>query len=227
VGTVSSSDASVRILARKKSGIEKPADLKGKKIGVKKGLNSNVYADLFLKKYGLSANDVTYKFMDVKEMPKALLEGKIDAYSASTTYFLEGKRLLGDQSVVFSEPGLYFNSNHMIAKRDFISSKRKVVTKALKAILRAERQVAAAPVEAAKLIAVKMNISEQDATDLLKVEKNQLTLSKDTMRSLIDNADWMLKSGTIENKKTMPDFLKIIDSSLLKEVNAQSVTLQQ
>ncbi len=69
VGTVSSSDASVRILARKKSGIEKPADLKGKKIGVKKGLNSNVYADLFLKKYGLSAKDVSYQFMDAKDMP--------------------------------------------------------------------------------------------------------------------------------------------------------------
>ncbi|HEY6839082.1 MAG TPA: ABC transporter substrate-binding protein, partial [Geobacteraceae bacterium] len=62
IASLVSSDNATKILARRESGIRLPADLRGKKIGVRKGTISHFFFDVFSRKYGLQPSDTTVRF---------------------------------------------------------------------------------------------------------------------------------------------------------------------
>ena len=72
LATVMSDDDSARIVARRDLGIAKPADLKGKRIGVKKGIIGHFFLDLFMMKHGLAPKDVKQVYMGTEQFIAAL-----------------------------------------------------------------------------------------------------------------------------------------------------------
>jgi aliphatic sulfonates family ABC transporter substrate-binding protein len=70
---------STRLIARNGSGINKLADLKGKKIGVSIGSTSHEHIVRALKMAGLTQEDVTLVNLSPSTMPAAFLAGQIDA----------------------------------------------------------------------------------------------------------------------------------------------------
>ena len=64
------------------AGIEKVADLKGKKIGVEVGFVAHLLALKALESAGLSADDVTFVNTPTDETPQVLSAGAVDAIAA-------------------------------------------------------------------------------------------------------------------------------------------------
>lgn len=73
-----------RVIARPGSGIEKPADLKGKKVAVAEGTSGDMILNLALSKAGLKADDITKVAMDASTVVTAFSSGQVDA--AATWY---------------------------------------------------------------------------------------------------------------------------------------------
>ncbi|WP_393062871.1 ABC transporter substrate-binding protein [Streptomyces sp. LN549] len=73
-----------RVIARPGSGIEKPADLKGKKVAVAEGTSGDMILDLALSEAGLKPDDVTKVAMDASTVVTAFSSGQVDA--AATWY---------------------------------------------------------------------------------------------------------------------------------------------
>ncbi len=73
-----------RVIARPGSGIEKPADLKGKKVAVAEGTSGDMILDLALNEAGLKPDDVTKVAMDASTVVTAFSSGQVDA--AATWY---------------------------------------------------------------------------------------------------------------------------------------------
>jgi NitT/TauT family transport system substrate-binding protein len=69
----------VALVFLKSSGIEKPSDLVGKRIGVPTGSLSEQYLDIFLQKQGLSKDQVTIQNIDFSALHPALLQKQVDA----------------------------------------------------------------------------------------------------------------------------------------------------
>lgn len=210
IASLSNSANSTKILARRDRGISEGKDLKGKLIGVKSGVSSQIFADLYLKKKGIALSEVTFQAMDLKDMPSALMTGDIDAYSSSNVYLLEGKRLLGDRASVLSEPGFYLANTYLIAKRDLLAAKPELARHVIKALDKADKYIADQPREAKKLIARVLKISEAAAGNVLKEENHTLNLGQRQIDSLAMHAAWMIETGAT-GKKTPPDFYKLID----------------
>jgi NitT/TauT family transport system substrate-binding protein len=69
----------VAVVFLKSSGIEKPSDLIGKKIGVPTGSLSEQYLDIFLQNQGVSKDQVTIQNIDFAALHPALLQKQVDA----------------------------------------------------------------------------------------------------------------------------------------------------
>jgi NitT/TauT family transport system substrate-binding protein len=69
----------VAVVFLKSSGIEKPSDLVGKRIGVPTGSLSEQYLDIFLQKQGVSKDQVTIQNIDFSALHPALMQKQVDA----------------------------------------------------------------------------------------------------------------------------------------------------
>lgn len=210
IASLSNSANTTKILARMDQGIREGKDLKGKRIGVKKGVSSQIFAELYLKKKGIARTEVQFQEMDLKDMPSALMTGDIDAYSSSNMYFMEGKRLLGDRALVLSEPGFYLANTYLVAKKEALTKNPELFRRVMRVLDKADKYIAQKPQEAITLIARILKLSAADAGKILNEENHTLTLGQRQIDSLNMHAGWMIEAGSAE-KKSPPDFRKLID----------------
>ena len=87
----------IAMTCRKDSGVTKPADLKGKRLGIKQ--NAQLYADLFFKKNGLSASDITPTSIGPSDV-SLIIAGKIDCMI--TTFAFNEPRIIEQAGVPVS-----------------------------------------------------------------------------------------------------------------------------
>lgn len=157
------------VVSLKKSGIRKPADLKGKRIGVyslSSGTRQNL--QLLLHTAGLSESDVQIVVTGLLNFAP-LLQGQVDATAATDTGLAIGRRR-GVGEVDVMEVGRYLNvSSDLFVVREETYQRRK---DALRAFLRGYRDAAdwmiREPAEAASL-AGKRAIDGSDAALALEV----------------------------------------------------------
>src|SRR5208282_1848821 len=74
-------ECSYRIVARRSSGIETPADLKGQTIGTTRYTTAHYYLVELARQVGLREADMTIVDLPQPEMPAALARGTVDALS--------------------------------------------------------------------------------------------------------------------------------------------------
>lgn len=223
IASLASTSDFTRILYRKDRGISSARDLKGKRIGIKKGTTSQIFADLYLKKHGISPKEVSFQYMEQRDMPAALMSGDIDAYSSSHTFLMEGMRTLGDNGGVLSEPGFYKANSYLVAKKSFVATHAETVQRVMKALARADNELAAKPAEAQRLVADVWKVSDSDAEKLLKLETHTLALGQQQLDALMMHASWIISSGAV-NTKTPPDFKVLIDTAPLTAAKPAAVT---
>ena len=157
------------VVSLKKSGIRKPADLKGKRIGVyslSSGTRQNL--QLLLHTAGLAESDVQIVVTGLLNFAP-LLQGQVDATAATDTGLAIGRRR-GVGEVDVMEVGRYLNvSSDLFVVREEVYLRRK---DALRAFLRGYRDAAdwmiREPAEAAAL-AGKRAIDGSDAELALEV----------------------------------------------------------
>ena len=172
------------VVALKKSGIRKPADLKGKKVGVY-SLSSGTRQNLLvlLHQAGLKESDVTIVPTGLLNFAP-LLQGQVDATAATDTGLLVGKRR-GVQDIEVIEVKDYLNvSSDLFVVREETYARRK---DALRRFLHAYRDAAAwmlaQPQEAAQLATRRAIDGTDPALNLEIIQaRNAATVSDRTKR---------------------------------------------
>jgi NitT/TauT family transport system substrate-binding protein len=142
------------VVSLKSANINKPADLKGKKIGVY-SLSSGTRQNLLvlLHQAGLTEADVTIVVTGLLNFAP-LLQGQVDATAATDTGLAVGKRKgLGDVNVM--EVGKYLNvsSDMYVVREEVYQQKKAVLKRFLKAYRDSAAWMIAKPEEAAQLAA--------------------------------------------------------------------------
>lgn len=133
---------SSRLIARNGSGIEKLADLKGKKIGVSIGSTSHEHIVRTLKLAGLTQEDVTLVNLSPATMPAAFLAGQIDAgftWEPNVSLMQQNGKVLattesiGDISGVFLAGRIGFVKDHPELIQKFFAAWEMATNEAAKA----------------------------------------------------------------------------------------------
>ena len=142
------------VVALKSSGITRPADLKGKKIGVyslSSGTRQNL--QVLLHQAGLSESDVTVVVTGVLNFAP-LLQGQVDATAATDTGLLVGRRRgLGEVNVIEVAKSLNVSSDLFVVREDVYQQKKALLARFLAAYRNAAAWMIAQPEEAAQLAA--------------------------------------------------------------------------
>ncbi len=140
------------VVSLKGSNITKPADLKGKKIGVyslASGTRQNLL--VLLHQVGLKESDVTIVVTGLLNFAP-LIQGQVDATAATDTGLLVGKqRGLGEVNVIDVRDHLNVSSDFFVVTEDTYQTKKDVLKRFLKAYRDSAAWMIKSPDEAAEL----------------------------------------------------------------------------
>ena len=173
------------VVSLKSANINKPADLKGKRIGVyslSSGTRQNL--QVLLHQAGLSESDVTVVVTGLLNFAP-LMQGQVDATAATDTGLLVGKqRGLGEVNVMEVKNHLNISSDFFVVREESYKSKKEVLKRFLLAYRDSANWMINAPEEAAKL-AVKYAIDGKDPAINIEIIKlrNLSSVSVNTQKN--------------------------------------------
>lgn len=222
--TIGSSDNDNKIVARKDRGIQKPEDLKGKRIATHESAAAHFFQYLFLLKNGLLEKEVEVSFMKAEKLPGALVRGEVDAITTREPFFSEVRELLGDTAVVFADRGLYSKAFHQVAFKNFIRENPEIIRRVLRAMLQAEEFVRNDSGQAIKILSSKLEISEDKIAAVLPELNLKVQLSQLCLLRFDDEARWVLKKKWADGPE-IPNYLNFVYLDALKAVKPERVTI--
>lgn len=209
LATYATSDNSAFLLASRKSGINSPKDLRGKRIFVPQWSSNHFFLDMFLARHGMSEKDITLVVSGMPDIAAAFAAGRVDAYCASEVAIDKPRRALGKNAVVFEAPGLCLASYHLAAKKDFIQSRPELIRKVLSALLRNEEWVRMNRAAAVRAAAAALNMEERVMEGIWGKHRWKVELSQTLLIQLEQEARWAITSG-YTRRKSIPNYLDYV-----------------
>lgn len=192
------------VVSLKSTNIRKPADLKGKRIGVY-SLSSGTLANLqlLLNQAGLSTRDVTIVVTGLLNFAP-LMQGQVDATAATDTGLLVARaRGVGDVNVIEVRDSLNLSSDLFVVREETYQKRKDVLKRFLAAYRDSAQWMMDHPEEAARL-AVKRAINGQNEAVNLEVVKlrNATSVSPLTQKNGLGAIDVeMLQKGAVAWKQ--------------------------
>lgn len=196
IATIGSSDDELKIVTRTDRGIASPADLKGKIIATQKASAVHFFLHLFLLQHYISEQDVSIQYMKAEELPIALAEGKIDAFSMREPFINQARILLSDNIQIFSEPALYRKTYNLVTSEQYIKEKPHIIKKLLKALLSAEQFIEENPDKARMIMAELLNIETAEVKKLWNNFVLRVLLEQDFLLQLQMQEGWSKQFAT-------------------------------
>ena len=212
------------IIARRDAGIDEARDLQGKHVGTQKGSAVHYFLHLFLLKHGLSEKDVFLSYMKAEELPVALAQGRIDAFSMREPYIGQAKELLGGNSVVFSAPGLYEQQELLLIREETMRENPTLIRRILKSLLEAEAYIRENHEEVIAITAERLDTDRAFLGSLWPKFLFRLSLEQSLLIRLENEARWAIRVKLVESRD-VPNYLKLIQMDELQALQADAVTI--
>jgi NitT/TauT family transport system substrate-binding protein len=208
------------------SKILKPEDLKGKKIAREDAPYEIVFVGEFLKRGGLTENDVQIVSMPGEEGAKAFMAGKVDAVATYDPFITKVLKVRKDAKQLFSPTGTSIIANSIVAHGQVIEERRNDLLAYLRAIDKGSKLAKANPKEANDLMAKWLELSvaeiiaQRPKVRTLDITENKIVAFNPSNplnleSSLRSASNILLESGRI---KTLGDAATLIDGSLIKSL---------
>ena len=224
VATLGVSDNEPRVVARRDRGIGQPADLRGKRVATQRASAVHYFLYLFLLRHGMSEADVDLSFLTAEELPDALGRGTIDAFSMREPFVGKAQALVGEDAVVFAEPGLYVKTFNLVVREDLVASRPEMLRALLRALLRAETFARRHPADAIEALADWMGTDRAIVGQVWPELELRVSLGQGLLGVLEDQARWAMQRGFIEAERA-PNYLDFVDPEPLAAVKPGAVTL--
>ncbi|SKA73646.1 ABC transporter substrate-binding protein [Desulfobaculum bizertense] len=225
VGVLAYSDSQTKIVAKKSAGILDSSDLRGKRIGIVHGTSSHYYLYKYLQHCGIPMSDVEVVFLKKKQLPTAIVSGKIDAFCQHGKPVADALKKLGSDALVLRNSNINRKIVQLIAPRDFIAKNPEKMQGMLRAIKKADAWTVDHKKEAAKIIAEMKNRSYDLVLNFVENEAEfNLSLEQSLLLSFEGVDRWAIENELVPYKEPR-NFLDYIDYHPLEQVSPESVSI--
>jgi NitT/TauT family transport system substrate-binding protein len=224
VATIESASRNTVVVARKESGISRPEDLAGKRVGRPAGTNAEFFLDTLLMRHAIEAGAIQPVDLKPDEMSDALAAGRVDAVAVWNPYALQIERRLAGAVVDLVADDLYTETMEIVGRPDLVKDRAPAVEKFVRGLLRAETFVREHPEEARDRVASALGIDAADVVAVWAPFKFRVSLNQGLLVLLDDEARWAIRSG-LAPKQATPNFLDSMALQPLENANPDAVRL--
>ncbi len=216
----------VKIVVR--SDVQKPEDLKGKRIGYFKGTLSEYIWDRFFERYGISTNDLQMINVAAPETVALMDRGDIDAFALWEPFPTRALQAMDGKVKVLmaaEDQGLYYCRHVLQIRRQWADENPEGVKRLLRALIETSSWISANQAQAIQIIASEMKLDPKDVEGFFKAGLNyRLSLTDEELTEMDTIARWMLQKGLI---RAVPDWKKHFRPEFLKEVAPDAVKVSK
>lgn len=223
LASMSLSDFNV-LVAHKGSGIEKQADVKGKRIAVGRGTSAEYGLGRFLLDQGLGIEQVEIVDIAPEKIPAAFNAHEVDAAMTWAPYLFEIERAGGAELLEWPEsniPSWYFL---VITTEQQARQNRDALTRLLNGLQKAEEFIER---DRAKAMGIVHEMTGLPASYLDSAWRDtifQLSLPQELLTSLDGEARWIVENS-LRQKTEIPNFLSYLATGPLLSVNPKKMTV--
>jgi NitT/TauT family transport system substrate-binding protein len=224
------------IATLKKSGIGSPKDLEGKKLGAPAGDAPRRLFPVFAKQVGISTDSAKWTSMEPKLRESFLLQGQVDAisgfsYSMLPSLLKGGAKPEDIEVFYYTDNGLDFYGNAIIAKESFVKENPELIKSFLKAFFLGFQDTLKDPAAGLdSVMAAGDKLMNKDAEKLrLQIALEKLFVNPEVEKVGLGDVDPERLRKTIEQTvigfglKNTPQLEEVFDGSLLPPKEERAV----
>lgn len=225
--SIGHTDNGAWIVGRRDRGINGPDDLVGKTIGTQQGSAVHFFLASFLVHRRIPSDQVKIVFMPAIELPGALSDGTIDAFSMRNPFINQAKEALGDKAIEIFEPHAYRQFFTLTIRKAVLDEDATIAIDALTALVNAEAFARDHPKQAMRTVAQQLGPNREDevAADWNKYIF-EVALGQELIRCLEDEARWAIEQGRTPTQE-LPSFRDVIDSTAIKTVQPEAYSVME
>ena len=212
-----------RIVARKSAGIQKVADLRGKRITTPRNTSADYYLARMLATANLTEADVTIvPITPVTEMSVALKDRRVDAIAMWEPESQRAIAAVGDDVIVLQDRNVYRELFNLNTSTKVLSdpAKRRAIVEFVRALITSSEQLRTRPHEFWPYISSKLNYPQ----DLVSKSWPELRYAGGMVSDLLDVMEreevWVARERN-RIPRTRAQLATLIDTTLLQEALAK------
>lgn len=224
LATIERSSKNTAVVARRDSGIARPQDLAGKRVGLPLGTNAEFFLDTLLVRSGIEAGTVHPVDVEPDAMSDALAAGKVDAVAIWNPYALHIKRRLGDAVRILHADDIYMETFGLVGRPELVRGRAEAVERFLRALVRAETFVREHPAEARALVASVLELEAADVDATWAPFDFRIRLDEQMLVLMDEQVRWAIRAGLVPTQAT-PNFLDFIAPQALQSARPDAVRL--
>jgi ABC-type nitrate/sulfonate/bicarbonate transport system substrate-binding protein len=225
IATAATSPNMAALAGRKDLGIQKVADIRGKRVGLIRGTSSEFFFDTLRVLNRVPKDSVVVENRTIKGLLDGLQDGSLDLVSIWEPQVQTVRLALTNRLVLFYGDGLYTFSWNMVTLPDTISKRRGDLEKFVSVLFQAADLVASNPDAMAAELTQRLGPLGRDITIGFKETRFRPQLGQELLVQLEGEARWIINRDGLTN--AAPNFLRWLDTSILKKAHASAVTVIQ
>lgn len=209
----------VEFVVRKDRGILQPRDLRGKRVAVVRGGQTEFFLYHYLIFNNIPASSIQVINLKPMEMVKAMADWKIDAAICWPPYTTEMAKRLGANGIRWPAQSGQEYYQVLFAKEAFLKKQTKAMKQFMVALSEAERFMAKYPDRAQFILRQRLKVETEWSR-----YRFELQLSQDLLVLMEREAKWAIRNNLVE-KKEMPNYLDFFYFDALDKVKPQGVSI--
>lgn len=221
IGTIGKGGG-VQIVARRDSGIAKPADLVGKTIAVPKGTVAQFFLGAYCQRNGVPYDKVRVVFMSPQEIMQAIGAGTINAACLWSPFVEQIRDHLGYDVTLLPSDGRTDFYLLLVTRDDVLRDRPAAVERLLRTMIDAETFIRQHPDEAMQVVARETGLTIDQVRRGWPENRFEVRLDQELLTVMEAEAHWMIRNHLTE-KKEMPNLLEVIDLKPLGTVKPDAV----
>lgn len=225
IATVASSANMVALAGRKDLGIQKVADIRGKRVGLISGTSGEFFFETMRVLNRVPKDSVVVENRTVQGLVAGLQDGSLDLISTWEPQVQILRLTLTNRLALFYGDGLYTFSWNMIVLPETISKRREELEKFIDVLFETAGLIESNPDAVTAELVQRYGAAGRDLTLGLKETRFRPQLGQELLVQMEGEARWIINRDARTNSP--PNFLRWLDSSILKKAHASAVTVIQ